>query len=422
MTTIRRSPAPPGPVTELFERLDQLHLEAGRPSMREIATRVGRGRISSSTVHNVFRNSRVPRWSFLEDIVKALRGDTAVFLVLWQAAAQAESKGEAPEVPAAGPLAASERGPSRPPSAVPASYQRIWSAEIPAPNPLFTGRERSLRRCAPTSSAATGRTPRRRSSPALARWARRRSPPGTCTGTGTTTRSSGGSGPSTTIASGMPSSGWASGWSCGPRPRQAAVAGAIAAVLEALGIRRLAELAAGLRQCDPAARAAQVPARDARRAAASSSPRECSTGPATWERTASRSRPSASRKRSTSSAAGCPALNLVRSTGARTMSGASREPGGWPSRSTCCRSRSSTPRLTWRRRARASMTTSPCSASTRTGSASNCRTFPSLSPALGPCPTALLTADAEHLANLCAFFSPEPIAAELFTAACRRRR
>lgn len=142
MTTIRRSPAPPGPVTELFERLDQLHLEAGRPSMREIATRVGRGRISSSTVHNVFRNSRVPRWSFLEDIVKALRGDTAVFLVLWQAAVQAESKGETPEVPAAGPAGVSARSSSRPPPAAP--YQRIWSAEIPPPNPLFTGREAEL--------------------------------------------------------------------------------------------------------------------------------------------------------------------------------------------------------------------------------------------------------------------------------------
>jgi hypothetical protein len=144
VTTIRRSPAPPGPVTDLFERLDQLHLAAGRPSMREIATRVGRGRISSSTVHNVFRNSRVPRWSFLEDIVKALRGDTAVFLALWQAAAQAESKGEAPEVPADGPPGISAPSPSRLPSAVPASYQRIWSAEIPAPNPLFTGREAEL--------------------------------------------------------------------------------------------------------------------------------------------------------------------------------------------------------------------------------------------------------------------------------------
>src|ERR1700722_19135010 len=46
--------------------------------------------------------------------------------------------------PAAGPLAPPARGPSRPPSAVPASYQRIWSAEIPAPNPLFTGREAEL--------------------------------------------------------------------------------------------------------------------------------------------------------------------------------------------------------------------------------------------------------------------------------------
>ena len=68
--------------------------------MREIATRAGRGRISSSTVHNVFafRNSRVPRWSFLEEIVKALAGDTAVFLALWQAAWQAENNIVTPRV------------------------------------------------------------------------------------------------------------------------------------------------------------------------------------------------------------------------------------------------------------------------------------------------------------------------------------
>ncbi len=82
MTAINRNATPPGPITELYDRLDELHLAAGRPSMREIATRAGRGRISSSTVHNVFvfRNSRVTRWSFLEEIVKALAGDTAVFL------------------------------------------------------------------------------------------------------------------------------------------------------------------------------------------------------------------------------------------------------------------------------------------------------------------------------------------------------
>jgi tetratricopeptide (TPR) repeat protein len=123
----------------LFDRLDQLHLAAGRPSMREIATRVGRGKISSSTVHNVFRGSRVPRWNFLEEIVKALHGDTAAFGVLWQAAWQAENSQETPQArvpgemiqpPAAGP----------PDPAVPASSQRIWSTEIPARNPNFTGR------------------------------------------------------------------------------------------------------------------------------------------------------------------------------------------------------------------------------------------------------------------------------------------
>src|SRR5580700_919157 len=101
VTTIRRSPAPPGPVTDLFERLDRLHLAAGRPSMREIAARVGRGRISSSTVHNVFRKARVPRWSFLEEIVGALHGDTAAFAVLWQAAWQAQNQAESARAPGA---------------------------------------------------------------------------------------------------------------------------------------------------------------------------------------------------------------------------------------------------------------------------------------------------------------------------------
>ncbi len=142
MTAIKRDPTAPGPVTTLFEELDRLHLAAGRPSMREIATRVGRGRISSSSVHNVFRNSRVPRWSFLQDIVRALGGDTAAFLVLWQAAWEAESKGE--PVGPLDPPGVSARGLGRPPSVVPGPHQRIWSDEIPAPNPLFTGREAEL--------------------------------------------------------------------------------------------------------------------------------------------------------------------------------------------------------------------------------------------------------------------------------------
>jgi hypothetical protein len=58
VTAINREPTPPGPVAELFDRLDQLHLKAGRPSMRDIALKAGRGNISSSTVHNVFRRAR----------------------------------------------------------------------------------------------------------------------------------------------------------------------------------------------------------------------------------------------------------------------------------------------------------------------------------------------------------------------------
>ena len=50
VTAINRNATPSGPITELYDRLDELHLKAGMPSMREIATRAGRGRISSSTL------------------------------------------------------------------------------------------------------------------------------------------------------------------------------------------------------------------------------------------------------------------------------------------------------------------------------------------------------------------------------------
>jgi len=109
--------------------------------MREIATRAGRGKISSSTVHNVFRGSRVPRWNSLEEIVKALHGNTAEFLALWQAAWQAENRAEAPQV------SPSDVPPSarvQPESGGPGPSQRIWSAEIPSRNPDFTGRVAEL--------------------------------------------------------------------------------------------------------------------------------------------------------------------------------------------------------------------------------------------------------------------------------------
>jgi hypothetical protein len=154
---IRREPTPPGPITDLFARLDDLHSRAGRPSMREIALRAGRGNISSSTVHNIFRSSRVPRWVFLEQVIKALGGaqDREEFLSLWRAAERAANESDAP---GAGPphvaLASGPTGRQRDGLAVGSVRgalpggadaglrppQRIWSRDIPPRNLNFTGR------------------------------------------------------------------------------------------------------------------------------------------------------------------------------------------------------------------------------------------------------------------------------------------
>ncbi len=140
MTAIKRDPPPPGPVAELFDRLDQLHLKAGRPSMRDIAHKAGRGRISSSTVHNVFRRSTVPRWIFVEEIVKALDGDPAALKALWEAAWQAENR---IQVPVEGLPVASAAG-AGPVESGSGPAQRIRSNEIPARNLNFTGRVAEL--------------------------------------------------------------------------------------------------------------------------------------------------------------------------------------------------------------------------------------------------------------------------------------
>lgn len=160
MPAIRREPTPPGPISDLFARLDDLHLQAGRPSMREIARRAGRGNISPSTVHNLFRTSRVPRWDYLEQVVIALGGsrqDRQEFLILWQAASRVENDadttrdgsrngvstdgrdGRRNPAPGQSPIQGALRG-----EAPPRASQRIWSNEIPHRNVDFTGRASEL--------------------------------------------------------------------------------------------------------------------------------------------------------------------------------------------------------------------------------------------------------------------------------------
>ena len=150
MGAIKREPTPPGPITDLFDRLHALHLAAGLPSMRQIAIGIGRGVVSSSTVHNIFRGSRVPRWVFLELVVEELHGDTGQFRNLWRAAQMAESAGAALDN---GDAADGSPGSRRsaigllPADGVRSGHWptlRIWSDEVPARNPLFTGRTAEL--------------------------------------------------------------------------------------------------------------------------------------------------------------------------------------------------------------------------------------------------------------------------------------
>jgi len=147
---IKREATPPGPIADLFDRLDDLHSKAGRPSMREIAIRAGRGNISSSTVHNVFRRSRVPRWTFLEEVVKALGGtrEREAFLALWEAAWRDENEvtavqGGPPDVDPA-QSGAFPGGRKAWMDAMPRALHRIWSNEIPSRKPNFTGRAAEL--------------------------------------------------------------------------------------------------------------------------------------------------------------------------------------------------------------------------------------------------------------------------------------
>jgi tetratricopeptide (TPR) repeat protein len=131
--------------------------------VREIATGIGRGVISPSTIHNMFRGPRVPKWGFLELVVEELRGDPAEFKILWQKArvaedaeAGAEKGGSVTVLPGNGRVEpAAEKSASvvtlsqpapatSAESAVPVPSRRLWSNEIPQRNSHFTGRVAEL--------------------------------------------------------------------------------------------------------------------------------------------------------------------------------------------------------------------------------------------------------------------------------------
>jgi hypothetical protein len=74
LVAVRREPTPIGPITEFFDRLQELYLDAGEPGVRQIATGLGRGVLSHTTVHSAFRGPRIPKWGNVELIIEYLGG------------------------------------------------------------------------------------------------------------------------------------------------------------------------------------------------------------------------------------------------------------------------------------------------------------------------------------------------------------
>lgn len=87
MGRMRKLQTAPGAAGDILVELRRLHLRAGEPSVRAIASATGA--ISHDTVHRVLTGPDVPQWGPLELVVEALHGDVEVFRGLWIAARSA---------------------------------------------------------------------------------------------------------------------------------------------------------------------------------------------------------------------------------------------------------------------------------------------------------------------------------------------
>ncbi|MER5705375.1 ATP-binding protein [Micromonospora sp. NPDC002296] len=78
---------PTGPVADFYERLHDLHVAAGQPSMRRLQ-RLTRAEgwptgINPTSVHAAFVRPRLARWEVVREIVRVLGGDVDEFADLW---------------------------------------------------------------------------------------------------------------------------------------------------------------------------------------------------------------------------------------------------------------------------------------------------------------------------------------------------
>ncbi|MGR3875546.1 WD40 repeat domain-containing protein [Streptomyces graminifolii] len=114
-------------------RLQDLHRRAGKPSYRQLATRIQA--LSHTTVHIVIRCERLPRWGNLELVVEALAGDVEEFRRLWLTAEAAAST-------TVGPAAATKAAVDARPGHVAHTGQSPEPLKSPATPPASPSRPR----------------------------------------------------------------------------------------------------------------------------------------------------------------------------------------------------------------------------------------------------------------------------------------
>lgn len=99
MRKIKRELTPPGPITDFFDELHELHFDAGLPSVREIE-RKALGAVGSTAIHKALKGPAVPGWGPTETIVEALGGRPESAKGPWRAAWRAQEKQGGPADPA----------------------------------------------------------------------------------------------------------------------------------------------------------------------------------------------------------------------------------------------------------------------------------------------------------------------------------
>ena len=156
---------PAGPQRDLVVRLHELYGQAGRPATRVISKRIrddrvaGLETVSHETINSLLRGRSVPSWAKLRSIIVMLsrmsdqdvdiRHRLVEFNTLWIRASATQTEAVPPHKGAAGGPAAPPLPPIGPPATTGARVPRepVESrvhGELPAREPLFTGREHVL--------------------------------------------------------------------------------------------------------------------------------------------------------------------------------------------------------------------------------------------------------------------------------------